>query len=124
MKRHRPCGSKEHGCSRRAFLSQTGLAAAGLATGLGDILTARTAIAQQVQAKSRRVLNIFLHGGVSQLETWDPKPNTDTGGPFRAISTSVPGLQICELLPHTAQQMHRLSIVRSLDTKNGDHGVR
>jgi hypothetical protein len=121
MKRHRPCGSKEHGCSRRAFLSQTGLAVAGLATGLGDILTARTAIAQQVQSKSRRVLNIFLHGGVSQLETWDPKPNTDTGGPFRAISTSVPGLQICELLPHTAQQMHRLSIVRSLDTKNGDH---
>jgi hypothetical protein len=68
------------------------------------------------------VLNIFLHGGVSQLETWDPKPNTDTGGPFRAIPTSVPGVHICELLPHTAKQMHRLSIVRSLDTKNNNHG--
>jgi len=111
----------EHGLSRRAFLNRTALGSAGLAAGLGDIITSRTAIAEQVQAKSKRVLNIFLHGGVSQLETWDPKPNTDTGGPFRAIPTSVPGIHICELLPHTAKQMHRLSIVRSLDTNNGDH---
>ena len=121
MKRHQPCGSIDHGLSRRAFLNRTALGSVGLATGLGDIITSRTAIAEQVQAKSKRVLNIFLHGGVSQLETWDPKPNTDTGGPFRAIPTSVPGMHICELLPYTAKQMHRLSIVRSLDTKNGDH---
>lgn len=121
MKRHYPCGSIEHGLSRRAFLNRTTLGSVGLAAGLGDIITSRTAIADQVQAKSKRVLNIFLHGGVSQLETWDPKPNTDTGGPFRAIPTSVPGTHICELLPYTAKQMHRLSIVRSLDTKNGDH---
>lgn len=121
MKRHYPCGSMEHGLSRRAFLNRTALGSAGLAAGLGDIITSRTAIAEQVQAKRKRVLNIFLHGGVSQLETWDPKPNTDTGGPFRAIPTSVPGIHICELLPHTAKQMHRLSIVRSLDTNNGDH---
>ena len=121
MKRHYPCGSIEHGLSRRAFLNRTTLGSVGLAAGLGDIITSRTAIAEQVQAKSKRVLNIFLHGGVSQLETWDPKPNTDTGGPFRAIPTSVPGTHICELLPYTAKQMHRLSIVRSLDTKNGDH---
>lgn len=81
----------------------------------------RAAIAEQIKAGHKQVLNIFLHGGVSQLETWDPKPNTDTGGPFRAIPTSVPGIHICELLPHTAKQMHRLSIVRSLDTKNSVH---
>ena len=121
MQRHRPCGSAEHVQSRRAFFGQTALGSAGLISGLGSVLTGQPAIADQVQSKSRKVLNIFLHGGVSQLETWDPKPNTDTGGPFRPIATSVPGLQICELLPHTAKQMHRLSIVRSLDTKNGDH---
>jgi hypothetical protein len=121
MKRHYPCGSVEHGLSRRAFLNRTSLGSIGLAAGLGDIITSNTTIAEQVQSKSKRVLNIFLHGGVSQLETWDPKPNTDTGGPFRAIPTSVPGVHICELLPYTAKQMHRLSIVRSLDTKNGDH---
>ena len=121
MKRHYPCGSIEHGLSRRAFLNRTSLGSIGLAAGLGGIITSNTTIAEQVQSKSKRVLNIFLHGGVSQLETWDPKPNTDTGGPFRAIPTSVPGIHICELLPYTAKQMHRLSIVRSLDTKNGDH---
>jgi hypothetical protein len=121
MKRHYPCGSIEHGLSRRAFLNRTSLGSIGLAAGLGGVITSNTTIAEQVQSKSKRVLNIFLHGGVSQLETWDPKPNTDTGGPFRAIPTSVPGTHICELLPYTAKQMHRLSIVRSLDTKNGDH---
>ena len=63
--------------------------------------------------------SIFLTGGVSQLETWDPKPNTDTGGPFRAIPTSVPGTHICELLPHTAKQMHRMALVRGLNTADG-----
>jgi len=111
----------EHGLNRRAFLNCAALGSVGLAAGLGDIITSSTVIADQVKAANKRVLNIFLHGGVSQLETWDPKPNTDTGGPFRAIPTSVPGMHICELLPYTAKQMHRLSIVRSLDTNNGDH---
>lgn len=85
-------------------------------------LAATPALAEAVKRGSKRVLVVFLHGGVSQLESWDPKPGTDTGGPFRAIPTSVPGTHISELLPHTAKQMHRLSIIRSLDTKNGDHG--
>lgn len=113
------CGSSDHQASRRAFLS-AGLVG-GMATGLSG-MAASTGIAEQMKAKQKQILNIFLHGGVSQLESWDPKPNTDTGGPFRAIATSVPGVHICELLPHTAQQMHRLAIVRSLNTKNGDHG--
>jgi uncharacterized protein (DUF1501 family) len=118
------CGTADHTLSRRSFLG--GMAAGGLAgigaAGLGAVCTATPAIADELKASHKRVLNIFLHGGVSQLETWDPKPNTDTGGPFRAIPTTVPGMHICELLPYTAQQMHRLAIVRSLDTKNGDHG--
>ena len=92
-----------------------------LAMSLGGLLTGNNAYGQQLRASHKRILNIFLHGGVSQLESWDPKPNTDTGGPFRAIPTSVPGIHISELLPFTAQQMHRLSIIRSLDTKNSDH---
>ncbi|MGE3779781.1 MAG: DUF1501 domain-containing protein [Pirellulaceae bacterium] len=107
---------------RRGFLQRAVVGSAGLSLGLGELITGPTAVARQVQSGHKRVLNIFLHGGVSQLETWDPKPNTDTGGPFRAIPTSVPGIHISELLPHTATQMHRLSIVRSLDTHNSDHG--
>ncbi|MDP6445355.1 MAG: DUF1501 domain-containing protein [Pirellulaceae bacterium] len=120
MKRNYACFSTEHSASRRAFLESSVAGVAGL--GLGGVLTAAPGIAEQFKTAHKRVLNIFLHGGVSQLETWDPKPNTDTGGPFRPIPTSVPGVHICELLPHTAKQMHLLSIVRSLDTKNNNHG--
>ena len=122
MKPDYACGSSEHHIHRRAMLQSSLAVSAGYAAGLGSILTGTPAIAEQVKAGHKQVLNVFLHGGVSQLETWDPKPNTDTGGPFRAIPTSVPGMHICELLPHTAKQMHRLSVVRSLDTKNNNHG--
>lgn len=111
------CGTEDHSLSRRTLLG--GLVGGGMAAGLGGLVTPAMAASS---TSHKRVLNIFLHGGVSQLETWDPKPNTDTGGPFRAMPTSVPGIHICELLPYTAQQMHRLAIVRSLNTKNGDHG--
>jgi uncharacterized protein (DUF1501 family) len=116
------CGSREHVLSRRAVLGGLAAGTAGLGVGLGDMLAASPALADGTRGSGRRVLNIFLHGGVSQLESWDPKPGTGTGGPFRAIATSVPGLHISELLPHTARQMHRLAVIRSLDTKNGDHG--
>lgn len=115
------CQSVDHILSRRSFLG--GMAGAGaIASGLGGVLAASPAVADQLKAKPKHILNIFMHGGVSQLETWDPKPNTDTGGPFRAIPTSVPGIHICELLPYTAKQMNHLALVRSLNTKNGDHG--
>jgi hypothetical protein len=114
------CGTTDHTLSRRSLLG--GLLGGGMAAGLGGLIAGSPTLADSPSTSHKRVLNIFLHGGVSQLETWDPKPNTDTGGPFRAIPTSVPGTHIGELLPFTAQQMHRLSIVRSLNTKNGDHG--
>jgi hypothetical protein len=116
------CQSADHDFSRRSFLGGLSLSAATIAGGLGGALAATPGVSQQIKAKQKRILNVYLHGGVSQLESWDPKPNTDTGGPFRAIPTSVPGVHICELLPYTAKQMHHLSIVRSLNTKNQDHG--
>jgi hypothetical protein len=111
----RACGSPEHTLSRRAFLG--GLAGA---FGLGTL--AQAASVSQLAKEQKRVLVIFLHGGVSQLETWDPKPGTSTGGPFQAIGTSVTGVHICELLPYTAKQMHRLALVRGINTAEDDHG--
>jgi uncharacterized protein (DUF1501 family) len=119
MKCSYACHSPEHGIARRSFLGSLGLGIGGLA-GFGGMIA--PAAAKQLSAAQKRVLVVFLAGGVSQLETWDPKPKTKTGGPFAAIPTSVPGVHISELLPHCAQQMHRLSLVRSINTKENDHG--
>jgi hypothetical protein len=67
------------------------------------------------------VLFIWLDGGLSQLESRDPKPNTLFGGPLRAIPTSVPGIHVSELVPRTAAQMHHLALMRSLHTKDENH---
>ena len=69
----------------------------------------------------KQLLLLFLSGGASQFETWDPKPGAKTGGPFRAIPTSIPGERIGELLPHTAKALHRLTVVRSVVSNIADH---
>src|SRR3989440_11625368 len=112
------CGSPEHAISRRKFLTGVAAGAAGLT--LADLT--RPAAARALEKAQKRVLMIYLSGGVSQLETWDPKPGTNTGGPFQTIQTSVPGVHICELLPCTARQMHHLALVRGLNTQENDHG--
>jgi uncharacterized protein (DUF1501 family) len=67
-------------------------------------------------ADDQRCIFLLLTGGPSQLDTFDPKPNApgDVRGPFRPIRTTVPGLHVSELLPHTAARMDRIAIVRSL----------
>ncbi len=66
---------------------------------------------------------IWLNGGPSQFETFDPKPlaSEDVRGPFGAIQTSVPGMRLSELVPGLARQFDKYAIVRSLAHRNGDH---
>lgn len=114
------CNSAEHGMARRQFL-------AGVTAGMGAFVGGFNALAQpatanQLAKDQKRVVVFNMHGGLSQLESWDPKPGTNTGGPFRAIPTSVPGIHISELLPYTAKQMHHLALVRSINTNENDHG--
>jgi len=128
MKCSYACGSSDHLLARRQFMGNmimSGMAGGALASGtvvggLGAL--AAPAASQQLAKTQKRVVVVNLAGGLSQLESWDPKPGTNTGGPFRAIPTTVPGTHICELLPKTAQQMHHLSLVRSINTKENDHG--
>jgi hypothetical protein len=80
------------------------------------------ALANELKKQQKRVIMLWLAGGASQLETFDPKPGAATGGPFRAIQTSVPGVQISELMPKMAQRLQHTCIIRSLNTKDGDHG--
>jgi hypothetical protein len=115
------CGSPDHLIDRRLFL-QGGLSTA-LGISLGGFGMMRdTLCAGEVQTQAKHVLLLWLAGGASQLETWDPKPGRPTGGPFKAIPTSVPGVHICELLPKMAKLMHKVAVVRSLDTRIGEHG--
>jgi hypothetical protein len=115
------CGSPDHAIDRRLFLQ------GGVASALGVSLAGFGAPADSLHAgelkkSGKRVLLLWLAGGSSQLETWDPKPGRPTGGPFKAIQTAVPGVQICELLPKMARLMDRVALVRSLDTRVADHG--
>ncbi|MBI1345494.1 DUF1501 domain-containing protein [bacterium] len=115
------CRSAEHGMARRQFLGTLAAGTGALAGGGMDLFT-RPGITAELQKQQKRMLVFNMHGGLSQLESWDPKPATPTGGPFRAIPTAVPGMHICELLPETAKQMQHLSIVRSINTAEDDHG--
>jgi len=111
------CTPHEHRLSRRAWLGGVG------ATALGAMGLCQPAFAEDMRRRRKQVLFIWLDGGLSQLESWDPKPNTQFGGPFRAIDTSVPGIQVCELWPKTARLMQHLALVRSLHTQDNSHSA-
>ncbi|MBP88119.1 MAG: hypothetical protein CMJ64_15605 [Planctomycetaceae bacterium] len=71
--------------------------------------------------RPRSLITLWLSGGPSQLETWDPHPGTKIGGPTKAIPTSTPDVKIASSFPRLAEQMHHLSVIRSLVSQEGDH---
>jgi hypothetical protein len=74
-------------------------------------------------ARARACILLYMDGGPSHIDLWDLKPNApaEIRGPFRPIATSVPGTQVCEHLPLTARQMHRLAQVRSVRHEEAVH---
>lgn len=109
---------------RRRLLTLGGLAATGLP--LADLFRARAVAAPEARGtfgRARSVIVLYLHGGHAQQETWDPKPDgpSPERGEFGAIATSVPGVRIGELLPRSAQIMHRLAVIRSVSHGNANH---
>jgi hypothetical protein len=71
------------------------------------------------------VIFLWLWGGPSHLETFDPKPDAplEYRGPFESIATRVPGIRICELLPQLALRSDRYALIRSMHHQSNDHGV-
>lgn len=112
-------GSRVRGISRRSVLKAGFLGLAGLT--LADLFRWRAEGA--ATTRDTAVILIWLDGGPSQLETYDPKPDApaEYRGPYRAISTSVPGIQLSELLPHHARHADRMAFIRSVHHDNGDH---
>ncbi len=112
------CKPWEHEISRRRVLGAMAGAGIGLG-GLGGLV--QPAVAEELKKNDKQLLLIWLDGGMSQLESWDPKPNSQFGGPYRSIPTSLPGVHISELMPRLAKQMHRLAVVRSMKTEDANH---
>ena len=105
-----------HDLNRQTFL-RIGLGATAAAAFVPSLLAKEAAS----KAKAKAVIMLFMDGGPSQIDTFDPKPGKSTGGPFKAIDTAVPGIQICEHMPKLGKQMRDLSIIRSMTSKEGDH---
>src|SRR5215468_3756662 len=113
------------GHSRRDFL-QIGLGGL-LGLGMSDLLRLRAGEpTSAINSKGKQVncIMIWLDGGPSHYETFDPKPDapSEIRGEFKAISTSVPGVQFSEAVPNLAKAANKLTIVRSICHKDPNHG--
>ncbi len=72
--------------------------------------------------RKRACILLWMNGGPSQMDTFDLKPGHANGGPFKEIKTAAPGLRISEHLPKIARFGDRMAVIRSMSTKEGDHG--
>ncbi|MBL8827033.1 MAG: DUF1501 domain-containing protein [Planctomycetaceae bacterium] len=118
MKTH--CGSSEH-LSRRALLKGSLTTSAGGVVMNWGGLFGNPGWAEEVQRQKKHCILLWMNGGASQFETFDMKVGRPTGGVFRSIATNVPGTQVCELMPHMAQQMDKIAVIRSMRTSEVDH---
>ena len=118
------CGSPDHAVNRRGFL--TSLAALAGTAACADMTALQVLgspeVANDLRRNQKRVIMLWLAGGASQMETFDPKPGVPTGGPFQSIQTSSTGVRISELMPKMARRLKDTAIIRSLNTRNADHG--
>ncbi len=103
---------------RRMLQASVGMGS-GLLTGLAEQL-ARAADSDRAQ-RPKSLLFLWMQGGPSQLDTFDPHPGTWIGGDTQAISTSIPKVQLANTMPATAEQLHLAALVRSVISKEGDH---
>jgi hypothetical protein len=106
--------------SRRDWLRLSALGAiGGSLSGWIERLAAATA---ENPKRRRACILLWMSGGPSQMDTFDLKPGDANGGPFKDIATSVPGIKISEHLPQLAKHMDRMALIRSMSTKEADHG--
>ncbi|MCB1227383.1 MAG: DUF1501 domain-containing protein [Verrucomicrobiales bacterium] len=112
--------------TRRDFAARTASSLLGVGL-LGQTLTNRTFAAfedasplKQVPT-ARNVIYLYMSGGQSHLDTWDPKEGVETAGPVKPIQTSADGVRLSEFMPMTAKQMHHGTVIRSMSSTQGAH---
>lgn len=119
--RRKLCG----GISRRDLMRVGGLGMLGVSLPtLLQAATQPTNVSRDAAfGRAKNVIFLYLAGGPPQHETFDPKPDApaEVRGPFNPISTNIPGIQFCELLPRTAAMADKLAVVRSMATDDNTH---
>jgi uncharacterized protein (DUF1501 family) len=83
--------------------------------------TATTTAPRAAPGKAKACIVVYLNGGPSQLDTFDPKPGAVTGGPFKSIATRAPAIRLSQYLPHIADQADKIAVIRGLTSREGNH---
>ena len=117
--RHEQVKVRKRGVSRRGFLHT--VSAGALATGTVTLRDVMSLQAAELRKQGKSMILLWMGGGPSQFETFDPKPNHANGGETKAISTSVSGIQIAQGWEKTAAVIDDLAIIRSMTNKEGSH---
>mgnify|MGYP001160602465 FL=1 len=125
------CGCNDHKdeveLSRRKFLSLSMALSTGLIFskfGFAKSIAAKNpnlSFMNPLNAQAENVIVLWLAGAPSQFETFSPKPKSKNGGSTKAIQTNVPGIELAENLPMLAQQMDKVTLIRTLTSKEGNH---
>jgi hypothetical protein len=108
--------------TRREWLRLAGVGVAFSTVSASGWIETLASAAAPDPARRRSCILLWMSGGPSQIDTFDPKPGQANGGPTQAIETSVPGLKIAEHLPKLAKFADDLALIRTMATKEGDHG--
>ena len=108
---------KDYRLSRRAMMGMSSASLLGL-----SVRNLMAFSGADHPAKAEHVILFWNGGGMSHIDTWDPKPGRPTQGEFSPISTSVPGIQISEIFPQVAKQMQHVALIRSIAGTQGAHG--
>jgi uncharacterized protein (DUF1501 family) len=116
---HQAVRLSRDGLTRRRFLHS--ISASALAAGTLSFRDVMSLQADELRKQGMSMILLFMQGGPSQFETFDPKPGTETGGPTKAISTAVPGIEVAEGWERTAEQMREIALLRSMTNKEGSH---
>jgi hypothetical protein len=107
--------------SRRHFMSHMSAAAAMTAPLAANFTNIMRANAKELTKKHKACILMFMEGGPPTIDIWDLKPGAATGGYFKEIETSAPGVKISEHLPLLAKQFHHCAVIRSMSTREADH---
>src|SRR5262245_6325824 len=105
--------------TRRTFLRNLTLGAT--AAGVVGFKDAMTVHAEELRKRGLSCILMFMRGGPSQFETFDPKPGHANGGPTKAIDTTASGIQVAEHWPKVAEAMKHIALVRSMTNREGEH---